>query len=310
MIKPIDAKSILPWESSANILNCEKKWPSLTIVIPIYNSGSFLEKTLRSLMFNDLHNVEIIVQDACSTDETHSIIEHYKNLFSKVKIEKDAGQSDAINRGMLDSKGDILYWLNGDDILLQNSIYYVKKYFNENKNCDVLVGNAFLTEIDFTPIKHFKFNTENTKFESLINYATNHLIQPSVFFSRKAWENCGPLETDDHYAMDANLFISMSHKYEFMTIDQDFAYSVFHEGCKTRKDKIKSVIALSLVQAFHGRLDLSRNTLMLIKDDLVPLEQADISRKIVVTQSDSNEYKMKLELISDALINLDLTEVL
>ena len=80
----INQSSILPWENSCEVLLCDVNCPKLSIVMPLYNSGSYLERTIRSLLFNDLNGVEIIIQDSCSTDESHSIIEFYKNSTTKL----------------------------------------------------------------------------------------------------------------------------------------------------------------------------------------------------------------------------------
>ena len=115
---PLSPQSILPWEAGLTIEQAEPDLPGVSIVIPIYNSGAFLEKTLRSLMCNDLSGVELILMDGGSNDNTAKIVEHYKNIFSVIVMEKDKGQSDAINKGYDRATQPILYWLNGDDIIL------------------------------------------------------------------------------------------------------------------------------------------------------------------------------------------------
>lgn len=259
-IQPLNEKNKLPWENDKLIFS-HQNLPTLSIVIPNYNGGEFLEKTLRSLLCNNLNGVEIIMQDANSTDNSHAIIHRYKEVFSKIYAETDKGQSDAINRGFQKSTGDILYWLNSDDILLPNTLNTVREYFLNNPHCNILVGNAFMTEKDFTPIRHFKFEPTKLNFNYLIDYAQNHLIQPSVFFNRIAWEKAGPLNIDDHYAMDADLFIGMSKLFEIHHIDLDIAYSVYHEKCKTRGSRAESIVSLALVQAKYGGLKEAKKTL-------------------------------------------------
>ncbi|GGW82377.1 glycosyltransferase family 2 protein [Alteromonas halophila] len=264
-IKPLVKDSVLPWEHT-KVVKSKSTLPTLSVVIPVYNSGHFLEKTLRSLLFNDLTGVEIIIQDGGSNDNTHGIIHHYKSMFSQIYSEKDDGQSDAINKGYDKANGDILYWLNGDDIILPNTIKKVREYFAKHEECEVLVGDAYMTEIDFKPINHFKFNKEKLQFDYLIDYAKHHLIQPSVFFSRSAWEQCGPLDINDHYAMDADLFIGMARQYDFHHIPLDIAYSVYHEACKTRGARAESISALALVQAKHGGNEQAKATLGILTE--------------------------------------------
>ncbi|MCQ4321761.1 glycosyltransferase [Stutzerimonas stutzeri] len=261
---PYTSQAILPWEHALKVEMACEILPTVSIVIPIYNSGRFLEKTLRSLLCNDLNGVELLLMDGGSTDDTMQIVDHYKPMFAHVFSGKDKGQSDAINNGYAKASGDILYWLNGDDIILPNTLNQVRRYFKKHKCCQVLVGNAYMTEIDLTSINHFVFSPEKLTFEHLLDYAKHHLIQPSVFFTRKAWETAGPLDIHDHYAMDADLFIGMAKVFTLHHIDIDIAYSVYHEECKTRGARGESITSLALVQAKHGGFKECRETLNIL----------------------------------------------
>lgn len=257
----LDSESILPWEDGLEIEKAEKDLPGVSVVIPIFNSAAFLEKTLRSLLCNDLDGVEVIVMDGGSTDNTAEILDHYSEMFSTCVSEKDRGQSDAINKGFKRARQPILYWLNGDDIILPNTLVEVRRAFAKHPDTEVFVGDAYMTEVDFKPIKHFRFSKESLRFEHLLDYAQNHLVQPSVFFSRKAWDACGPVKEDLHFAMDADLFLCMASKFEFRHLPLDIAYSVYHEECKTRGSRAESITELSLVQAQHGGFAEARKTL-------------------------------------------------
>ncbi|NQZ03477.1 glycosyltransferase family 2 protein [Idiomarina sp.] len=314
-IKPFDENARLPWEGEKTITS-DKQLPSMSIVIPVYNSGMFLEKTLRSLLCNDLNGVEIIMQDGGSNDNTHGIIHRYKEMFSQIYSEKDDGQSDAINKGYEKASGDILYWLNGDDIILPNTVVKVREYFADNPNCEVLVGDAYMTEIDFKPINHFKFNETKLQFEYLLDYAKHHLIQPSVFFTRKAWETAGPLDIHDHYAMDADLFIGMAKNFEFHHLPLDIAYSVYHEACKTRGARAESISSLALVQAKHGGHEQAKNTLGILTDLYNELQnQVDslskyenLASKYELTKAELDETKRFINKKRQALLEKDIEE--
>ena len=270
MVKPpLNTEAILPWEEGfvPDVMNQVDVDNSPTsVVIPIYNSGKFLEKTLRSLMLSDLRNVEIIISDGGSTDETSTIINHYSDIFSHIISEPVKGQSDAINKGFEKASGELLYWLNGDDLLLPYALNAVRNTYIAKGKPDLIIGNAFMTEKDLTPIHHFVYNEEKIQFSYLLDYASHHLIQPSVFFTRKAWESAGPLNIDDHYAMDADLFLGMTKQYTAHFLNQDLAYSVYHEECKTRNKRAESITQLALVQAKHGGLAEARNTLNILVD--------------------------------------------
>jgi glycosyltransferase involved in cell wall biosynthesis len=280
---PLDKAARLPWESDYQVSPAGHNCPGISIVIPIFNAGKFLEKTIRSLLCNDLSGVEIIVMDGGSTDNTVNILEHYREYFSVCISAPDGGQSDAINRGFKKASQPILYWLNGDDLLLPNVLTPVRTRFAEVDKPDVVVGDAYMTELDLKPVNHFQFSAEKLQFEYLLDYASHHLIQPSVFFTRRAWDTCGPVGENLHYAMDADLFLTMSSRYDMVHLPIDIAYSVYHEDCKTRGKRAESITELALVQARHGGLDVARKTL----DILVGMFN-DVSEK---TTSGSDQEK-------------------
>lgn len=261
LLDPRDPDSRLPWENGLKIETAEPDLPGVSIVIPIYNSGAFLEKTLRSLMCNDLTGVELIVMDGASTDDTAQILDHYRGFFTICVSEKDGGQSDAINKGFKQATQPILYWLNGDDIILPNTLNAVRRNFRDYPEAQVVVGNAYMTEKDFTPISRFTFEGQKLGFSYLLDYAKHHLIQPSVFFTRAAWDHAGPVQEDLHYAMDADLFLGMAKAFSFRHLPLDIAYSVYHEDCKTRDKRAESITELALIQARHGGLTEARETL-------------------------------------------------
>lgn len=273
-IEPLDPDSILPWERNTVVEAAEEGYPGVSIVMPVYNAARFIEKTFRCLLLNDLTGCEVILMDGGSTDGTMAIANHYASLFTHITSARDNGQSDAINRGFAKATKPILHWLNGDDILLPNALNEVRKAYLENPQTDVVVGNAYLTEVDFKPIHHFRFDETKLTPEYLLDYARHHLVQPSVFFSRTAWNECGPVREDLHYAMDADLFIRMSRQTSMKAIDVDLAYSVYHEDCKTRGSRAESVAELAYVQASHGGIEEARNTINVLVHEFNDLKKS------------------------------------
>ena len=259
--EPLSPEAVLPWEQGLEITSAEPGLPGVSIVIPIFNAGAFLEKTLRSLMCNDLSGVELILMDGGSTDNTAGIVAHYRHILAQAVSEPDRGQSDAINKGFARATQPILYWLNGDDLILPNALLAVRRAFRDTPGAEVVVGDAWMTEKDFTPIRHFRFSAEKLEFTYLLDYAAHHLVQPSVFFSRRAWDAAGPVKEEMHYAMDADLFLGMARRFRFHHLPVDIGYSVYHEDCKTRGKRGESITELALVQAAHGGLAEARRTL-------------------------------------------------
>lgn len=278
--RPLNPDSVLPWEkSNPDPGAAPPSSPDLSVVMPIYQSGEFLERTLRSLVLAGLEGVEVIVMDGGSTDATSRILKHYERFVDQCVSEPDRGQSDAINKGFERASGEILHWLNGDDLLLPGVLPKVRAFFAAHPETQVVSGNAAMTELDLTPIRQFRFSDAALAYEHLLDYAAHHLVQPAVFFRREAWRACGPADLDLHYAMDAALFMKMARDFGIRHLDLEIAYSVYHEGCKTRKDRGPSIIELAMVQAKLGAFDEATRTLNVMSDLLDQAERRSEQRQ-------------------------------
>jgi glycosyltransferase involved in cell wall biosynthesis len=113
---------------------------SFSIVIPNFNSGPVLERAIQSLMAQNYPDLQIILMDGGSTDESRQTIEKYRNVLQTVVIEKDKGQTDALNKGFALARGDIHGWLCADDELIPGALREVARVFAENSNADVVTG--------------------------------------------------------------------------------------------------------------------------------------------------------------------------
>jgi hypothetical protein len=299
--KPLDKASELPWEETYRIEPADKAWPGVSVVIPVYNCGHFLERTLRSLLCNDLTNVEIILIDGGSTDNTSQIISYYSDLFTKVVSENDRGQSDAINKGFALATKSVFHWLNGDDLFCPNALSVARKAFVDYPDAHVLVGDAYMAEADFTKPRHKRYSSSKLAFSHLLDYSSNHLIQPSVFFTSEAWKKCGPLRLDLHYAMDADLFLTMAKSCRMKTIKRDIAYSIYHPDCKTRSHRARSIAELALVQANHGGHKEAAKTLELLVAMHEKLQAETNQKRATVQQASSGNECPHCRLLRRAM---------
>ncbi len=169
------------WEKSAHALmsaiqRAPKKRPGLkhplplvSIITPSYNQGRFLRRTIESVLTQSYPNIEYIVMDGKSTDESVEILKSYGDRFAWVS-EADQGQFDAINKGFARSHGEILGFLNSDDTLMPDAIEAVVHYFQEHPEIDMVYGRAYYTD-------------ENDRITGM--YATDEYS-----FSRLVWDNC------------------------------------------------------------------------------------------------------------------------
>lgn len=138
----IPGKSNWPWteETDPGVYTAEIQWPRISIVTPSYNHGLYIEETIRSILLQNYPNLEFIIIDGGSTDNTVEIIKKYEQWLTYWVSEKDRGQTHAINKGLLKCTGEIFNWINSDDLLAKNSLYKLAKVFLENNKPDVICG--------------------------------------------------------------------------------------------------------------------------------------------------------------------------
>ncbi len=239
--------------------NQSTQWPKISIVTPCFKSADYLERTIRSILLQGYENLEYIVLDGGSKDETVDILQYYDDHIDYWISRPDKGQSDALNRGLDRATGDILGWLNGDDLFLPDALYAIANSYLEDPSRHLFLAKGTIVDKKFNYIHQQTY--EEIGPEAFLNWRKNYIVQPGLLFSKKAWETCRPIREDLHYSMDYDLFMRMSQNFEFHLIDQEIAYSVFHEECKTVRDRAASIIETALVQVQFGGWDIARKEL-------------------------------------------------
>lgn len=193
-------------------------WPRISIVTVSYNQGRYLEETIRSVLQQGYPNLQYIVVDGDSTDNTSKILERYRNELDICISEPDRGQSDALNKGFKHADGDILAWINSDDMYLPGTFVKVAEAFS-NYSTDIVAGDLLLTE-DFNRFSngahgnHFPFGKVcRLEHEPIADFNGNwqkglYFYQPEVFWTRDLWERSGARVDDSlRYAMDYELWL-------------------------------------------------------------------------------------------------------
>lgn len=183
------------------------KSPKISIIIPSYNKGKYIEETLTSTISQGYPNLEVIIQDGGSTDNTLKIIKKYAKNYPYLiwESKKDNGQTDAINKGLKKATGDILTYINADDIYLPGALYAVGKYFKKYPQTLWLAGKG--TNINDRGKEISKLVTSYKNFLLTINHYSlliivNYLMQPSVFLSRNAYLKYGPFKAAGRNVME------------------------------------------------------------------------------------------------------------
>lgn len=204
--------------------------PKISIITPSYNQAEFIEATILSVLGQNYPNLEYIIIDGGSTDSSAEIIKKYENNISHWQSKKDRGQADAINQGFEKSTGDILMWLNSDDLLMPNILYFVAEKYLENPN-KLYYGNCI----------HFRNDENVVSWGSDVQKATSenklneldYIIQPSSFWSRKIWEETGNLSEDIHFGFDWEWFLRAEQKFELQPLEKCISMYRMHENHKS-----------------------------------------------------------------------------
>lgn len=222
--------------------------PLVSIITPSFNQARYIEATIRSVLSQDYPNIEYIIVDGGSTDETVAIIKKYTlesgSLPSLQKqasaiqsrsiawwvSEKDKGQTDAINKGFARAKGQILAWLNSDDTYEPGAISAAVKYLQEHPEVGMVYGDCNYINEDGRVIG--KFGSAQTDYR-LLRQGYAHIPQQTMFFRADLWKQVGPLDPSFYFAMDYDLWTRLAARTVLQYVPQLWANFRLHTSGKT-----------------------------------------------------------------------------
>lgn len=183
------------------------KEPLVSVITPSYNQGIFITETIESVINQTYKNIEYIIVDGASTDNTKEILDKYKDVENiKILIEKDNGQSDAINKGFKLAHGEIVGWINSDDILKQDCVENIVNMYNANKDAAIFYGDIDFIDENSNFIKTLK--AIDITYNSLLNKNPD-VFQPGSFYNREYVEKVGYLDDKIHFTMDYDLWLRL-----------------------------------------------------------------------------------------------------
>ena len=211
--------------------------PLISIVTPSYNQAEFIEETIQSVLTQDYARREYLILDGGSTDGSAHIIRRYADQLDYWVSEPDRGQSHAINKGLARAQGDVLTWLNSDDVYLPGALSAVAECFDRHPEVDLVYGDFVFTDLQGAVLRRRKVFPK-------ISYAQlvfhDYLGQPAVFFRRSLFEQVGPVDESLYYSMDWDLFLRMWKVAHPMHLSRELATFRLNHLAKTNaEDDVK-----------------------------------------------------------------------
>lgn len=255
-----------------------KNMLKISVITVSFNQGRFIRDNIESVLSQNYPNFEHIIVDGGSSDETVSILKEYPHLLWS--SEKDHGQSDGLNKGFRRATGDIIAWINSDDMLADGAMRAINDFFTQNPEKYVVTGNQILIDgkgRELNTVKAQSFTADH-----LLNGVKTSVMQNSTFFRKKVLDDVGLLDESFHYTMDHELFVRIAKKYKSYTLPVDLAKFRLWEDSKTSTSQIKFFRELIKVKKLHGARMFSKGNVWVLWQFIKePFKSIPLFRKFV-----------------------------
>lgn len=222
--------------------------PLVTIVTPSYNQGRFIRVAIESVLSQDYPHIEYIIMDGGSTDETAAVVRDYASRLAWIS-EKDRGQSDAINKGFRMAKGEIVSWLNSDDLILPGAVGHAVRAFECDPRVGAVYGEGYQVD-EGGKIKCRFPATEAFNLWKLV-YLSDYILQQTSYFRKSVFEEIGYLNESLHWGMDWDIFIRIGKRRPLGYIPEYMGCIREHEDAKTFCGGAKRFKELAALMRFH-----------------------------------------------------------
>lgn len=223
--------------------------PLVSIVTPSFNQGHFIEETIQSVLTQDYPNIEYLVIDGGSTDNTVEILRKYEGRLKWIS-EPDGGQSHAINKGFHMARGEIVAWLNSDDTLLPGAISKAARHLIKNQETMMVYGEGYLMDQHSQITGRFPA-TEPFNLWRLIYYG-DYILQQTVFMRKKIFDVIPMVDESLHYGMDWDLFIRIGKRFKVDYIPEYLGILREYPEAKSFAGGVKRLEELTSIMRRHG----------------------------------------------------------
>lgn len=248
------------------------RMPKISIVMPCFNQGKYIERSLLSILNQNYPNVEIVIVDGGSTDETMTILELYRSEIDILLSGPDNGQSDALNKGFSRTTGDVLGWLNSDDLYAPGAFLRAAQAFQSNSKTMFVHGDWLTVNEGDSIIKRcigFEANQQQLKYEGFCMNAQ------AMFWRAEVHRQFSGFNIGLYNTMDYQMMIEFGEKWPascFVRVDDVLGCFRRYEGQKTgARDRTQVERELREIASAYGFMDkysatgLARRTLYRIR---------------------------------------------
>lgn len=220
---------------------CTKVLPKISVITPSYNQGRFLEETIQSVMEQNYPNLEYIIIDGGSSDSSVEIIKSYADKLTYWVSEPDRGQSHALNKGFSKASGEIMCWINSDDLLAPGSLRTIGDFFSKRRDVVWCTGGSRYIDDDSIYEKevtsgNMKVAPGDTLAQWLTHMQTNLgiILQSSTFWRRGVWVTLHPLREDLNFSFDFEFFYRVRKQFGApVKLSQNLSKFRVHPDSKT-----------------------------------------------------------------------------
>jgi glycosyltransferase involved in cell wall biosynthesis len=207
--------------------------PRISVVTPSFNQGRFLEQCVTSVLNQDYPDLEYIIIDGGSSDQSIEVLRRYEKHFAFWVSEPDKGQSDALNKGFRRATGDLAVWLNADDFFLPGAFAAVAAAYQQNPDASFYFGDGWRADETGSLISRmFPERGVLWKSDALL-YGLDYILQPATFISRRRLAEIGYIDAGLHYGMDWDLWLRLSRLADPVAVPVCLAASREHGETKT-----------------------------------------------------------------------------
>jgi glycosyltransferase involved in cell wall biosynthesis len=225
----------------------------ISIVVPSYNQAGYLRTTLDSVLGQKYSNLELIVQDGGSTDESQAVLREYSHHLKHWESRRDGGQAHAINLGFRHATGEILAYLNSDDVLLPGALAYVSDFFARNPEVDAVYGHRIVIDESGMEVGRWVLPAHD---DNILKWA-DFVPQETLFWRRRIWDAAGgAMDETFRFALDWDLLTRfIEKKARLVRLPRFLGGFRVHQGQKTTSDfdTIGKAEMRRLRERVHGR---------------------------------------------------------